>query len=96
MARRREKYFGNSLNIGDPSDEPLLLVPHATEFLANKPNYLYVGVAGNVSMVFSRMSENPITVSLSQGYHLFRPDAIRVAGTTAQQIIGFYDGIGKN
>lgn len=88
----QEKYFGKGLNIGDPSDEWVNITPSDTDPIPNgPPNYLYVGVAGTAVMVDKHMTVS--TVELTQGYHLFRPTFIGQTGTTAGQIVGFYDGV---
>lgn len=88
----QEKYFGNALGIDAPSDEPRLLVPHNTLPLKyGKPNYLYVGVAGDLKMRFK--DDKVITAIVGQGYHKFRPEQIFRTGTTADNIIGLYDGL---
>lgn len=88
----QETYYGAALEMGAPTDEPYLVTPDDDEDLPQgKPNYLFVGVAGDVEMVFNKVGESSITLTLAEGYHLFRPDRIRAAGTTAEQIVACYD-----
>ena len=90
---RQEKYYGSPLSIGDPSGEPYAITPSDdTDIPQGVPNYLYVGVAGVVSMFFARTG-GTLVLDLVQGYHLFRPTRINATGTTAGQVVGMFDGV---
>ena len=84
----QESYYGQRLSIGDPSDEPYEVTPGPDPLEHGKPNYLFVGVAGDVEMSFA--NGETIEVPLAAGYHLFRPT--RILSATAEKIVAFYDG----
>ena len=89
---KQERYYGETLGIEAPSDEVALLIPNDDEALPHgKPNYIYVGTGGTAKMRFKNGAV--ITIPLMQGYHKFRPEQIYATGTSAQSIVGLYDGL---
>lgn len=88
---RAKTFFGDSVGLGDPSDEPYVITPDDENDLPDgECNFIHIGVAGDLTAVFSGRGETPVTIpGLQVGYHPLRITRIMEA-TTAQDITAFY------
>lgn len=87
--------WGSSGLLG-PVNNAVAVTPHDTNELVGPegtdavPRCIYVGVSGDVSMIFTEGGTAVVFKSMPVGTHAYRPLIIKAAGTTATDIVACY------
>lgn len=90
MGRGQDKYFGANVALSDPANEAVPVVPSDNAF-SDTARGLYVGVGGDISMKGGDDQDWVLWKNVPAGSFMpFRCKAIRVAGTTATNILALY------
>lgn len=76
--------------LNSASDWGAVIVPSDTAIIERVPVGIYVGVAGDISMVSVSGTTTTFT-AVSNGEHPMQPRQIRATGTTATGIIPLYN-----
>ena len=72
--------------LSDPADSLAAVTPHDTNVLPNIPKALWIGTAGNISIVANDDS-TPVLLKNVQGLLPVRAKIVRATGTTAADIV---------
>ena len=83
-----DKFGAYATTLDAPARSAFAIVPHATDELAEVTRALYVGTGGDIALVDA--AGNAVTFkAVPQGSVLpVRARAVRVAGTTAADLVG--------
>lgn len=84
-----DKFLGQAYTLESPSQEIIAITPNDSTDLAVFTRAIYVGVAGNISVI-PLASSTPVTfVGVQAGQLLpIRVRRVRATGTTASSIVG--------
>lgn len=89
MARGPDKYFGAPVQLSDPANEAVAIVPG--QALADPARSVYVGGAGDIAMKGTDDADFVVWKAVPAGSLLpFRVKEVRVAGTTATSLLALY------
>ena len=85
-------YFTHSVGATSPAENAFAITPHDTNELTFVTRGLYLGVSGDVAMIFANDTDPVTFTNLMAGVvHPFRVKLVRATGTDADLgIIGVY------
>lgn len=89
MGHQQDKYFGAPVQLSDPANEAIPIVPDTP--LDDAARGLYIGGAGDISMKGADDADWRLWKNVAAGTFLpFRVAAVRAAGTTATNMLALY------
>ena len=80
--------MGENVGTDSPARSAFAVTPNDGADLSTPTRALYVGTAGNLSVILVGDSAAVLLKNLSAGYHPLRCKRIRATGTTATDIVG--------
>jgi hypothetical protein len=86
-----DAYNNHARSLTGPLTNAVAITPHDSNDLAQTTRGLYVGVAGNVRVIFAGDTEAVTLTGLAAGMvHPFRVTRVLSTSTTATGIVGLY------